>query len=110
MDLTAFEELRKTFDEYQEQFFKCLAYLISEKRIQIRIIKPKNKVGIAHTKSGQFRDGDSITSFTGSANFTINGLFNNIDTIWLMIRRITPPFAINVAKPSANTLIVAELK
>ena len=81
MDLTNFEELRKTFDEYQEQFFKCLAYLISEKRIQIRIIKPKNKVGIAHTKSGQFRDGDSITSFTGSANFTINGLFNNIEEI-----------------------------
>ena len=81
MDLTNFEELRKTFDEYQEQFFKCLAYLISEKRIQIRIIKPKNNVGIAHTKSGQFRDGDSITSFTGSANFTINGLFNNIEEI-----------------------------
>ena len=81
MDLTNFEELRKTFDEYQEQFFKCLSYLISEKRIQIRIIKPRNRVGIAHTKSGQFRDGDSITSFTGSANFTINGLFNNIEEI-----------------------------
>lgn len=81
IDLTNFEQLRKTFDEYQEQFFKCLAYLISLKRIEIRIIRPKNKIGIAHTKSGQFRDGDSITSFTGSANFTINGLFNNIEEI-----------------------------
>lgn len=80
-DLSDFEELRKTFDEYQEQFFECLAYLIRKQRIDIRIIKPRNKKGIAHTKSGQFRDGDTITSFTGSANFTINGLFNNLEEI-----------------------------
>lgn len=80
-DLTNFEELRKTFDEYQTQFFECLAFLIYDKRIDIRIIKPRNKKGIAHTKSGQFRDGDSITSFTGSANFTISGLFNNLEEI-----------------------------
>ena len=34
-----------------------------------------------HYKSGQFRDGDSVTSFTGSANFTISGLFNNLEEI-----------------------------
>ena len=80
-DLTNFEALRQTFDEYQQQFFECLAFLIYDKRIDIRIIKPRNKKGIAHTKSGQFRDGDSITSFTGSANFTISGLFNNLEEI-----------------------------
>ena len=80
-DLTNFEALRQTFDEYQQQFFECLAFLIYYKRIDIRIIKPRNKKGIAHTKSGQFRDGDSITSFTGSANFTISGLFNNLEEI-----------------------------
>lgn len=80
-DLTNFELLRQTFDEYQQQFFDCLAYLINNKRIDIRIIRPRNKKGIAHIKSGQFRDGDSITSFTGSANFTIGGLFNNIEEI-----------------------------
>ena len=80
-DLTNFETLRQTFDDYQEQFFECLAFLIYNKRIDIRIIKPRNKKGIAHTKSGQFRDGDSITSFTGSANFTISGLFNNLEEI-----------------------------
>ena len=80
-DLTNFELLRQTFDEYQQQFFDCLAFLIYNKRIEIRIIKPRNKKGISHTKSGQFRDGDSITSFTGSANFTINGLFNNLEEI-----------------------------
>ena len=80
-DLTNFETLRKTFDEYQQQFFECLAFLIYNKRIDIRIIKPRNKKGISHTKSGQFRDGDSITSYTGSANFTIGGLFNNLEEI-----------------------------
>ena len=80
-DLTNFETLRQTFDEYQQQFFECLAFLIYEKRIDIRIIKPRNKKGISHTKSGQFRDGDSVTSFTGSANFTISGLFNNLEEI-----------------------------
>lgn len=80
-DLTNFETLRQTFDEYQQQFFECLAFLIYDKRIDIRIIKPRNKKGISHTKSGQFRDGDSITSFTGSANFTISGLFNNLEEI-----------------------------
>ena len=80
-DLTNFETLRQTFDEYQQQFFECLAFLIYNKRIDIRIIKPRNKKGIAHTKSGQFRDGDSVTSFTGSANFTISGLFNNLEEI-----------------------------
>lgn len=80
-DLSNFEELKKTFDEYQQQFFECLSYLIYRERIDIRIIKPRNKKGIAHTKSGQFRDGDSTTSFTGSANFTISGLFNNLEEI-----------------------------
>ena len=80
-DLSNFQNLKTMFDEYQEQFFRCLAYMISIKRIDIRIIKPKGQKGIAHTKTGQFRDGDSITAFTGSANFTISGLFNNIENI-----------------------------
>jgi len=80
-DLSNFQYLKSTFDEYQEQFFRCLAYMISQKRIDIRIIKPRGQKGIAHTKTGQFRDGDSITAFTGSANFTISGLFNNIENI-----------------------------
>lgn len=80
-DLSNFQNLKTMFDEYQEQFFRCLAYMISVKRIDIKIIKPKGKKGIAHTKTGQFRDGESITAFTGSANFTISGLFNNIENI-----------------------------
>lgn len=80
-DLSDFETLRQTFDEYSILFFECLAFLINKRRIDIRIIKPRNSKGISHTKSGQFRDGDSVTSFTGSANFTISGLMNNLEEI-----------------------------
>ena len=80
-DLTNFGELKQIFDEYARQFFDCLAFLIYNKRIDIRIVKPRNKRGISHTKSGQFRDGDSVTSFSGSANFTVSGLFNNLEEI-----------------------------
>ena len=80
-DLTNFGELKQIFDEYARQFFDCLAFLIYTNRIDIRIIKPLNKKGISHTKSGQFRDGDSVTSFSGSANFTVSGLFNNLEEI-----------------------------
>ena len=59
-DLSNFQYLKSTFDEYQEQFFRCLAYMISQKRIDIRIIKPRGQKGIAHTKTGQFRDGLGI--------------------------------------------------
>lgn len=80
-DIDNFEELRKSLDEYGEHFFRCLAYLIQEHRIQIRIIKPKGTHGISHTKRGQFGDGDTIVSFNGSANFTIGGLLNNREEI-----------------------------
>ena len=82
-DLTDIEKLRRSLDEYGEQFFCCLAYLIQEHRINIRIIKPKGTHGISHTKRGQFTDGDTTVSFTGSANFTLGGFFNNREEISL---------------------------
>ena len=84
-DITDIEELRKNLDEYGDYFFRCLAYLIQEHRIQIRIIRPKGTQGISHTKRGQFSDGDTIVSFTGSANFTLGGFFNNREEITLSI-------------------------
>ncbi len=81
VDLSDFYLLRDTLSEYGKQFFNCIALMIAEKKIDIKIVRPIGKNGIAHTKSGQFRDSESITSFTGSANFTISGLFNNIEEI-----------------------------
>lgn len=82
-DLTNWQSLYQNLNEYDRHFFNCLAYLIHEKRIEIKIVKPKNSVGIAHTKKGLFFDGDMSVLFTGSANFTLGGLFNNREEISL---------------------------
>ena len=82
LDLSDWEALRSSLDEYGEHFFKCLAYLIQENRIELQIIKPKSTSGIAHTKKGQFVDLEGfVVGFSGSANFTLGGLFNNLEEI-----------------------------
>jgi hypothetical protein len=45
-DLNDIVSLSKVLDEYNVHFFECLSYLIAEKRISIKIIKPKGGNGI----------------------------------------------------------------
>ena len=90
-DLSDMEGLKQVLDEYGLLFFKCLAYLIQKRRIEIKIIKPKKTHGIAHTKVGQFSDGDMRVSFTGSANFTIGGLINNTEDISIYLSSSPDP-------------------
>ena len=90
-DLENIEELSKCLNEYGDHFFRCLAYLIQEHRIQIKIIKPKGTEGLAHTKRGQFSDGDTIVAFTGSANFTLGGFINNREEITLSFNSSPDP-------------------
>ena len=80
-DLTDIKKLKSTLDDYGRHFFECLAYMIQQKRIQIRIIRPIGKSGIEHKKLGIFDDGEMKVAFTGSANFTIGGLINNHEDI-----------------------------
>jgi superfamily II DNA or RNA helicase len=80
-DLTDVVSLGKTLDEYGTHFFECLAYLIYEKRIEIKIIKPKNGKGIAHYKSGVFSDGADSVGYQASCNFTYYGLSENIEQL-----------------------------
>lgn len=80
--LTDFKTLYKILSERDEHFFNCLSYLISKKRIDIKIIIPKTG-GIAHQKFGIFTDrqGEKV-AFNGSLNFTANALMSkNIETI-----------------------------
>lgn len=84
-DLTDIRKLKSVLNEYDRHFFNCLAYLIQNKRIEIKIIKPLSGKGISHTKCGQFKDGNMIVAFTGSANFTVNGLLNNSEDILAML-------------------------
>jgi len=79
IDLNDFHGLKDKLNSYGKHFFECLAYLIVEKRIQIILIKPKNKNGIAHFKEGYFYDGYNAISFSGSCNFTKNALVSNLE-------------------------------
>ena len=76
-DLTDIVSLGKTLDDYDKHFFECLAYLISEKRIEIKVVKPKNSNGVVHYKEGVFFDGKDYVGYSGSCNFTLFGLSEN---------------------------------
>lgn len=80
-DLTDVVSLNKTLDEYDTHFFECLAYLISQKRIELKVIKPKNNRGIAHYKSGVFSDGQNAVGYKASCNFTLYGLSENLEEL-----------------------------
>lgn len=80
-DLSDVVSLGKVLDEYDTHFFECLAYLIAEKRIEIKVVKPKNNRGIAHYKSGVFSDGENSIGYKASCNFTLNGLSENLEEL-----------------------------
>jgi superfamily II DNA or RNA helicase len=80
-DLTDVVSLSRVLDEYDQHFFECIAYLISTKRIEIKVIKPKNGRGIAHYKSGVFSDGQDHVGYKASCNFTYYGLSENIEEL-----------------------------
>ncbi len=80
-NLSDIRQLKKALDSYSKHFFDCLAWLISEDRIQIKIIKPKTGKGIAHYKSGMFSDGVNSVAFKASCNFTAFGLLENLEEL-----------------------------
>jgi superfamily II DNA or RNA helicase len=75
--------LAKTLSKQDEHFFKCLSYLISQKRLDFIATIPANlKGGIAHNKYGLFTDSNgNKVGFNGSANFSKNALINNIESV-----------------------------
>lgn len=80
-DLNDVVSLGRVLDEYDRHFFECLTYLIAEKRIEIKVIKPKNGKGIAHYKSGVFYDREEYVGYKASSNFTLYGLSENLEEL-----------------------------
>jgi len=80
-DLADVVTLVKVLDEYDTHFFECLTYLIAEKRIEIKVIKPKDGKGISHYKSGVFSDGLNFVGYQASCNFTYFGLSENLEKL-----------------------------
>ena len=84
-------ELDGDFNEIVNHRLKCLAWLIAERRLDIKIASPSelslnNRGAIYHEKIGIFIDDDgNAVAFTGSQNETFGGLlanFESIDVYW----------------------------
>jgi len=80
-DVSNIQETRNTLSERDSHFFNCLAWLIRHNRLEIKIIAPKNGIGISHTKSGIFSDGLHEVGFDGSCNFSRTAFVDNIESL-----------------------------
>lgn len=83
-DLSNIEQLKATLSARDTHFFECIAWLIRNDKIQIRIIAPKSANGIAHTKCGVFSDGLNKVGFEGSVNFSRSALIENRESLTAM--------------------------
>lgn len=81
LELSDIKKLKQTLDEYSTHFFECLAWLIANDRIQIKIVGPINGKGISHYKSGVFFDRENYVGFKASCNFTAYGLLENLEEL-----------------------------
>ena len=80
-DIHNLEELSYTLNKRDRHFFECLAWLIRNERIEIKIIRMVNGRGIAHTKCGIFSDGLNKVGFEGSVNFSLSALMHNKESL-----------------------------
>jgi superfamily II DNA or RNA helicase len=81
LDLRDIRSLKARLDEHGRHFFECLAWLIAQGRIQFVIVKPRDRSGIAHFKSGVFSDGVHEVGFKASCNFTAYGMLENLEEL-----------------------------
>ena len=82
-DLQNLQEVKNTLSERDKHFFECLAWLIRNERLELKIVVPKDGEGIAHSKCGLFADGLNRVAFDGSCNFSRNALISNIEFSWV---------------------------
>ena len=80
-DLSDLGALKETLGERGQHFFDCLAWMIREKRIELKIVAPLNDFGIAHNKCGLFEDGINKVAFEGSCNFSRTALLENNESL-----------------------------
>lgn len=80
-DVENLEKMKNTLSKRNQHFFDCLSFLIQDNRLEIKIIRPRNSIGISHPKLGTFCDAYNMISFNGSCNFSRNALIENIESI-----------------------------
>ncbi|MDE6695751.1 MAG: DEAD/DEAH box helicase family protein [Muribaculaceae bacterium] len=80
-DLQNLEQLSYTLNKRDKHFFECLAWLIRNERIELKIVRMVNRSGIAHTKCGTFSDGKNNIGFEGSVNFSLSAFMHNKESL-----------------------------
>jgi superfamily II DNA or RNA helicase len=78
------QELDREFEEVAKDRLACLAWLLSQGILEIKLAIPRNirKQGIYHEKLGLFTDiEDNKLAFTGSANESSSALIDNFECI-----------------------------
>jgi superfamily II DNA or RNA helicase len=80
-DLQDLAEVKRTLSERDKHFFECLAWLIKNEKLEIKIVVPKEGEGIAHSKCGVFSDGLNRVAFDGSCNFSRTALIENLESL-----------------------------
>lgn len=80
-DTTDLPRLKQTLSKRDTHFFECLSYLIRVGRIEVKIISPKGRSGISHTKMGMFGDALNKVAFAGSCNFSYSAFIENIEQL-----------------------------
>lgn len=80
-DTENLEKMKATLSRRNQHFFDCLSFLIQESRLEIKIIRPRNSIGISHPKLGVFSDAYNAIGFNGSCNFSRHALIENIESI-----------------------------
>lgn len=86
IDLHDLRGLKRRLDDYSRHFFDCIAWLIAQDRIEIVLVKPKERRGIIHYKSGVFRDGEQKICFKGSCNFTASAMLENMEELEVFLK------------------------
>lgn len=80
-DLQNLQKIKQTLSERDKHFFECLSWLIQNDKLDIKIVVPKEGIGITHSKCGMFSDGLNRVAFDGSCNFSRTALIDNIESL-----------------------------
>ncbi|MBK8698323.1 MAG: hypothetical protein IPN29_01720 [Saprospiraceae bacterium] len=79
--VTDVQQSMDSLDKRSRHFLNCVAWMIENKKVQIKVVQPKSGKEITHFKSGIFYDGIEMISFDGYSNFTATGSLENFQEL-----------------------------
>ncbi len=108
-------QMEKEIENYsyiEKSRLDCLAWLIAEERLQIKIgFNTKDVYGIYHEKIGLFSDDEGNTvAFTSSPNETQGGLVNNFESLDVFVSWDDPHLRVPPSKNQNSVLILYQLR